>query len=161
MGRHVLSILVENHAGVLSKVSGLFTRRGYNIDSLSVGETEDPHVSRMTITLRRGEKDVEQIKKQLDELGDVIKVMELKKEDSVCRELLLIKVKADIETRSDIIGIAGIFKANIVDVRKESLVLELTGSNEKADAFIEILRPCGILECHRTGITALRRENGA
>ena len=92
MNRHILSILVENQSGVLSKVSGLFTRRGYNIDSLSVGETESPDISRMTITLRRGEQDVEQIKKQLNKLIDVIKVIELKKEDSVCRELLLIKV---------------------------------------------------------------------
>lgn len=160
MNRHILSILVENQSGVLSKVSGLFTRRGYNIDSLSVGETENSDISRMTITLQRNEEDVEQIIKQLNKLIDVIKVVELKKEDSVCRELLLIKVKADLKTRSDIIGISGIFKANIVDIGKESLVLELTGASEKADAFIEILKPYGILECHRTGITALKREMG-
>lgn len=158
MSRHILSILVENHSGVLSKVSGLFTRRGYNIESLSVGETENPDISRMTITLKKGEQDIEQIIKQLHKLIDVIKVIELKKEDSVCRELLLIKVKADLETRSDIIGISGIFKASIVDVGKESLILELTGNTEKADAFIEILKPYGILESHRTGITALKRE---
>ena len=130
MNRHILSVLVENQSGVLSKVSGLFTRRGFNIDSLSVGETEDPNISRMTITLKRDKQDVEQIIKQLNKLIDVKKVMELKKEDSVCRVLLLIKVKTDIKTRSDVIGISGIFKANIVDVRQESLILELTGASE-------------------------------
>ena len=153
----MLSVLVENQAGVLSKISGLFTRRGYNIDSLSVGETEDPEISRMTITLEGDRQTVEQIVKQLNKLIDVIKVTELTNEDSVCRELLLIKVKADLKTRSDIIGIAGIFKAKIIDVAKESLILELTGDSEKIEAFTEILKPYGILEYNRTGLTALKR----
>ena len=155
--KHILSVLVENQAGVLSKISGLFTRRGYNIDSLSVGETEDPEISRMTITLHGDRQTVEQIVKQLNKLIDVIKVIELDKGDSVCRELLLIKVKASLQTRSDIIGIAGIFKAKIIDVAKESLVLELTGDSEKVEAFTEILKPYGILEYNRTGLTALKR----
>ena len=112
--KHILSVLVENQAGVLSKISGLFTRRGYNIDSLSVGETEDPEISRMTITLHGDRQTVEQIVKQLNKLIDVIKVIELEKGDSVCRELLLIKVKASLQTRSDIIGISDIFKAKII-----------------------------------------------
>ncbi|WP_420805153.1 acetolactate synthase small subunit [Gottschalkia acidurici] len=157
MNKHMLSVLVENQAGVLSKISGLFTRRGYNIDSLSVGETEDPEISRMTITLEGDRQTVEQIVKQLNKLIDVIKVTELTNEDSVCRELLLIKVKADLKTRSDIIGIAGIFKAKIIDVAKESLILELTGDSEKIEAFTEILKPYGILEYNRTGLTALKR----
>ncbi|AFS78228.1 acetolactate synthase small subunit IlvH [Gottschalkia acidurici 9a] len=157
INKHMLSVLVENQAGVLSKISGLFTRRGYNIDSLSVGETEDPEISRMTITLEGDRQTVEQIVKQLNKLIDVIKVTELTNEDSVCRELLLIKVKADLKTRSDIIGIAGIFKAKIIDVAKESLILELTGDSEKIEAFTEILKPYGILEYNRTGLTALKR----
>lgn len=157
MYKHILSVLVENQAGVLSKISGLFTRRGYNIDSLSVGETEDPQISRMTITLRGDRQTVEQIAKQLNKLIDVIKVTELDKGDSVCRELLLIKVKASLQTRSDIIGIADIFKAKIIDVAKESLILELTGDSEKVEAFTEILKPYGILEYNRTGLTALKR----
>ena len=155
--KHILSVLVENQAGVLSKISGLFTRRGYNIDSLSVGETEDPEISRMTITLHGDRQTVEQIVKQLNKLIDVIKVIELEKGDSVCRELLLIKVKASLQTRSDIIGISDIFKAKIIDVAKESLILELTGDSEKIEAFTEILKPYGILEYNRTGLTALKR----
>lgn len=157
MDKHILSVLVENQAGVLSKISGLFTRRGYNIDSLSVGETEDPETSRMTITLHGDRQTVEQIVKQLNKLIDVIKVIELEKGLSVCRELLLIKVKASLQTRSDIIGIADIFKAKIIDVAKESLILELTGDSEKVEAFTEILKPYGILEYNRTGLTALER----
>lgn len=157
MDKHILSVLVENQAGVLSKISGLFTRRGYNIDSLSVGETEDPEISRMTITLHGDIQTVEQIVKQLNKLIDVIKVVELKKGKSVCRELLLIKVKASLETRSDIIGISDIFKSKIIDVAKESFILELTGDSEKVEAFTEILKPYGILEYNRTGLTALER----
>ncbi len=157
MDKHILSVLVENQAGVLSKISGLFTRRGYNIDSLSVGETEDPEISRMTITLHGDRQTVEQIAKQLNKLIDVIKVIELEKSSSVCRELLLIKVNASLKTRSDIIGIADIFKAKIIDVAKESLILELTGDSEKIEAFTEILKPYGILEYNRTGLTALKR----
>lgn len=157
MNKHILSVLVENQAGVLSKISGLFTRRGYNIDSLTVGETEDPEISRMTITLNGDRQTVEQIAKQLNKLIDVIKVVELEKSSSVCRELLLIKVNASLETRSDIIGISDIFKAKIIDVAKESFILELTGDSEKIEAFTEILKPYGILEYNRTGLTALER----
>lgn len=157
MDKQILSVLVENQAGVLSKISGLFTRRGYNIDSLSVGETEDPEISRMTITLRGDMQTVEQIVKQLNKLIDVIKVVVLETGSSVCRELLLIKVKASLQTRSDIIGISDIFKAKIIDVAKESLILELTGDSEKIEAFTEILKPYGILEYNRTGLTALER----
>jgi acetolactate synthase-1/3 small subunit len=127
MKRHVLSILVENHSGVLSRVSGLFSRRGYNIDSLSVGETEDPNVSRMTIVVRGDEYILEQIKKQLNKLIDVIKVIELKAEQSVYRELMLLKVGADTDKRAEIIEIVNIFRGRIVDVASESLMIEVTG----------------------------------
>lgn len=157
MDKHILSVLVENQAGVLSKISGLFTRRGYNIDSLSVGETEDPEISRMTITLRGDRQTVEQIVKQLNKLIDVIKVIELDPAESVSRELLMIRVKSSLETRADIIGISEIFKAKIIDVANESLILELTGDSDKIGAFTEILKPYGILEYNRTGLTALMR----
>ncbi|KNF09997.1 putative acetolactate synthase small subunit [Gottschalkia purinilytica] len=155
--KHILSVLVENQSGVLSKISGLFTRRGYNIDSLSVGETEDPEISRMTITVKGDRHIVEQIVKQLNKLIDVIKVIELESDEAVCRELLLIRIKADFQTRSDIIGIADVFRAKIIDVSNESLILELTGDESKIESFTEILKPYGILEYTRTGITALKR----
>lgn len=148
---------MENQSGVLSKISGLFTRRGYNIDSLSVGETEDPEISRMTITVKGDDHIVEQIVKQLNKLVDVIKVTELRANESVSRELLLIRVKTDAEARSEIIGIADIFRAKVIDVQNESMILELTGDEGKLESFTEILKPYGILEYNRTGITALKR----
>ncbi|WP_058486618.1 acetolactate synthase small subunit [Defluviitalea phaphyphila] len=159
MKRHVLSILVENHSGVLSRVSGLFSRRGYNIDSLSVGETEDPNVSRMTIVVRGDEYILEQIKKQLNKLIDVIKVIELKENQSVYRELMLIKVEADKNQRPEIIEIVNIFRGKIVDVASESLMIEITGDEEKISALINMLKPYGIKEMIRTGLTALERGN--
>jgi acetolactate synthase I/III small subunit len=155
--KHILSVLVENQSGVLSKISGLFTRRGYNIDSLSVGETEDSEISRMTITVRGDDQIVEQIVKQLNKLVDVIKVVEIEAEEAVCRELLLIRVKAEAEERPAIIGIADIFRAKIIDVQNDSLILELTGAEDKLESFTELLKPYGILEFNRTGITALKR----
>lgn len=155
--KHILSVLVENQSGVLSKVSGLFTRRGYNIDSLSVGETEDPEVSRMTITARGDDQTIEQIVKQLNKLVDVIKVLELKREESVCRELLLMKVQADGIKRSQIIEIVSIFRGKIIDVFEESLMIELTGDESKIESFTELMRPYGILEYNKTGLTVLKR----
>ncbi|NLK97910.1 acetolactate synthase small subunit [Defluviitalea saccharophila] len=159
MKRHVLSILVENHSGVLSRVSGLFSRRGYNIDSLSVGETEDPNVSRMTIVVRGDEYILEQIKKQLNKLIDVIKVIELKAEQSVYRELMLLKVGADTDKRAEIIEIVNIFRGRIVDVASESLMIEVTGDEGKLSALISMMEPYGIKEMIRTGLTALERGN--
>lgn len=157
MKKHVLSVLVENHSGVLSRVSGLFSRRGYNIDSLSVGETEDPKVSRMTIVTAADEYTLEQVKKQLNKLIDVIKVIELKESSSVYRELALIKIKASKENRAEIIEIANIFRAHIVDVSNESVVIEATGDQGKIEALGNMLAPYGIKEIVRTGLTALER----
>ena len=138
--RHaVFSILVENSAGVLSRVAGLFSRRGYNIDSLTVGETTDPKVSRMTVTVTGDDDVLEQIEKQLSKLIDVKEVVELPAEASVCRELVLVKVECDTTRRQEIIAISDIFRANIVDVSTESVIIELTGAQSKLNAFIELL----------------------
>ena len=161
MKRHVLSVLVENQSGVLSRVSGLFSRRGYNIDSLSVGETEDPKVSRMTIVVRGDDHILEQIKKQLNKLIDVIKVVELDPEQSVFRELALIKVKTNMTTRASVIEIVDIFRANIVDVAADTLTVEITGDEAKIEAFIALMDSYGIAEIVRTGLTALQRGNKA
>ena len=156
--RHaVFSILVENSAGVLSRVAGLFSRRGYNIDSLTVGETTDPKVSRMTVTVTGDDDVLEQIEKQLSKLIDVKEVVELPAEASVCRELVLIKVECDTTRRQEIIAISDIFRANIVDVSPESVIIELTGAQSKLNAFIELLNGFKITELARTGITGLAR----
>lgn len=157
MKKHVLSVLVENHSGVLSRVSGLFSRRGYNIDSLSVGETEDPKISRMTIVADADEYTLEQIKKQLNKLVDVIKIIELKEEHAIYRELALIKITATKENRAEIIEIANIFRAHTVDIASESVVIEATGDQGKISALTNMLMPYGIKEVIRTGLTALER----
>ncbi len=157
MKKHVLSVLVENHSGVLSRISGLFSRRGYNIDSLSVGETEDPKVSRMTIVTAADEGTLEQIKKQLNKLVDVIKVLELKEETSIYRELAMIKIHASKATRAEIIEIGNIFRAHIVDVSNDSLIIEATGDQGKISALTSMVEPYGIKEIIRTGLTALQR----
>ncbi len=157
MNRHVLSVLVENQSGVLSRVSGLFSRRGYNIDSLSVGETEDPKVSRMTIVVRGDDYILEQIKKQLNKLIDVIKIVELDSHQSVFRELAMIKVNTTMETRASVIEIVSIFRANIVDVSNETLTVEMTGDESKIEAFINLMNNYGIAEVVRTGLTAIER----
>jgi acetolactate synthase-1/3 small subunit len=154
-----LSVLVENHPGVLSKVAGLFSRRGFNIDSLAVGRTENPEISRMTIVVEGDEYVVEQVKKQLNKLINVIKVSKIDPRDSVSRELLLIKVDAEPQIRSEIIQIAEIFRGNIVDVSRKSMIIELTGDKGKLEAFEEILKPFGIKELVRTGIIAVNRGN--
>lgn len=156
--RHaVFSILVENSAGVLSRVAGLFSRRGYNIDSLTVGETTDPKVSRMTVTVTGDDDVLEQIEKQLSKLIDVKEVVELPAEASVCRELVLVKVECDTTRRQEIIAISDIFRANIVDVSPASVIIELTGAQSKLNAFIELLNGFKITELARTGITGLAR----
>ncbi|MDD2481010.1 MAG: acetolactate synthase small subunit [Lutispora sp.] len=159
MSSRVLSILVENRSGVLSKISGLFARRGYNIDSLTVGETEDPHISRMTIVVKDDESIVEQINKQLNKLIDVIKIIELSEQRSVFRELALIKISLNQSNRSVITETVNIFRGNIIDVDNKSIIVEVTGSNDKITAFIELVKPYGIKEMVRTGLTALERGN--
>ncbi len=160
MKRMVFSILVDNTAGVLSRVSGLFSRRGYNIDSLTVGETENPAISRMTVQAHGDDQILDQIRKQLIKLEDVIEIIELVPGESVTRELILVKVSAPEKDRQAIIAIADIFRAKIVDVAPESLMIELTGSQEKLDAFIKLLEPYTIKELVRTGITGLTRGFG-
>ena len=157
MERYILSALVQNHAGVLSRVSGLFSRRGYNIDSLTVGETVDPGISRMTIVVRGDEAILEQIQKQLEKLIEVASVKRLDPNLSVLREIALIKVAASPESRPDIIQIANIFRARIIDVAADSLIVETTGAQNKVDGLIELLKPFGILELARTGLSALER----
>lgn len=152
-----LSILVDNTAGVLSRVSGLFSRRGYNIDSLTVGETENPLFSRMTVAVTGDDLILEQIGKQLAKLEDVREIKELKDGESVCRELILIKVMASPKERQSIIAVADIFRAKIVDVAMESMMVELTGNQAKLDAFIKLLDGFEIKELVRTGITGLWR----
>lgn len=160
MKRMVLSILVDNTAGVLSRVAGLFSRRGYNIDSLTVGETQDPAISRMTVLATGDDQILEQIRKQLLKLEDVIEIKELAPGESVTRELILVKVAAPEKDRQSIISIANIFRAKIVDVATESLIIELTGNQEKINAFINLLDQYAIKELARTGITGLARGCG-
>jgi acetolactate synthase-1/3 small subunit len=160
MKRMVLSILVENTAGVLSRVAGLFSRRGYNIDSLTVGETQDPEISRMTILAHGDDQILEQIGKQLMKLEDVIEIKELASGESVTRELILVKVIATEKDRVAIISIADIFRAKIVDVAIDSLMIELTGNQDKINAFIKLLDQYSIKELVRTGITGLARGSG-
>lgn len=157
--RKVMSILVENTSGVLSRVSGLFSRRGYNISSLTVAETERPSLSRMTVVVDGDEQILEQIKNQLMKLEDVIEISELRSRESVCRELMLIKIQAASSKRGALIHIADIFHAKIVDVSTESIMMELTGNQDKLDSFLNILEDYTIIEMVRTGITGLLRAN--
>lgn len=155
--KHVLSVLVKNSSGVLSRIAGLFSRRGYNIDSLTVGETDNEEVSRMTITIT-GDNDVlEQVTKQLDKLEEVIRVINLKADNSVYRELVLIKVKAGADKRADINEIVKIFRCKIIDLSAETLTIELTGDESKISALIKLMEEYGIEELVRTGVTALER----
>jgi acetolactate synthase-1/3 small subunit len=157
MKKHVLSILVKNHPGVLSRVSGLFSRRGYNIESLSVGKTENPEISRITITLMGDEPILNQVKKQLSKLYDVQKIIELNPDNSVFRELVLIKVQADTERRAVINEVVEIFRSRIIDVSLETLTIELTGDESKVSALIGLMEQYGIKEIVRTGLAALER----
>jgi acetolactate synthase-1/3 small subunit len=155
--QHTISILVANKFGVLARVSGLFSGRGFNIDSLTVAETQDPAVSRMTIVTRGNDQIIEQITKQLHKLIDVIKVTDLTGRDFIGRELALIKVQVTAETRAELLGIVDIFRCKVVDVSQKSYTLEVTGDLNKLEAIIEILRPMGIMELIRTGRVAVAR----
>ena len=157
MNKKVLSVLVDNTSGVLNRVAGLFSRRGYNIDSLTVGVTQDPRYSRMTIVVTGDDDIIEQIIKQIEKLVDVNKVEVLEDNNSVCRELILTKVKTTPEQRQQVMAVANIFRAKIVDVGIDSLIIELTGNQNKLDAFLNLLADYEILELVRTGITGLAR----
>ena len=157
MAKHTLSVLVNNHMGVLSRVAGLFSRRGYNIESLSVGETENPKISRMTIMADCEDEIFEQIKNQLSKLMDVITISDLAIDSSIRRELALVKVDARSDKRTQILEIANIFRAHVIDITDNSLVLEITGDHGKVSAIISMLDEYGIKEVIRTGITAIER----
>lgn len=157
VNKYVLSVLVKNHSGVLRRVSGLFARRGYNIESLTVGVTENPKVSRMTVVVCGDEYIVDQITKQVSKLVEVFKVEILPAETSVFRELLLVKVKTSKDSRAEILEISNIFRSRVVDVAADSLVLEATGDTNKLTALLKMLEPFTILELVRTGLTALQR----
>ena len=153
--KYTISILVENHAGVLSRISGLFARRGFNIDSLAVGVTNDPTISRITIVVDGNEYIVQQVEKQLNKLIDVIRLRRLKEDEKVSRELVLVKVECSPKTRSDIIDIVRVMDAKVSDLSKTTLTAELSAQTEKIELFCELLEPYHILEVARTGTIAL------
>ncbi|MBE6063368.1 MAG: acetolactate synthase small subunit [Clostridium butyricum] len=157
MEKHVLSALVRNSSGVLSRVSGLFSRRGYNIDSFTAGITDNPLFSRMTITLTTDDDGLEQVKKQFEKLEDVVRVVSFKANECVYRELVLIKVRANAENRAAINEIVSIFRSKIIDLSTDTLTIELTGDEEKISALIKLMKEYGIEELVRTGVTALQR----
>jgi acetolactate synthase-1/3 small subunit len=157
MSRHTLSVLVENKPGVLARIAGLFSRRGFNIDSLAVGPTEHPEVSRMTIVVNVEDLPLEQVTKQLNKLINVLKIVELDPTSSVQREFLLVKVRADAETRSQVLESVQLFRAKVVDVAADAVTIEATGSKEKLDALIRVLEPFGIKELVQSGMVAIGR----
>ena len=160
MKKMVLSLLVDNTSGVLARVAGLFSRRGYNIDSLTVGITEDPKFSRMTVAVSGDDLILSQIKKQLLKLEDVKSITELKSGESVVRELMLVKVLTDMTERQQIISLANVFRAKVVDVSTDSVMIEMTGNINKIEAFISLLDGFRIAEMVRTGLTGLTRNAG-
>lgn len=155
--RHTLGVLVENKPGVLTHISGLISRRAFNIESIAAGYTEEPDTTRITIVVQADENELEQIVNQLSKLIDVIKIVNLTSKDSIQRDLALIKVKASAEFRSHIVDVVDIFRAKIVDVNRETMVIELSGEESKIDAFCEVLKDYGIIEIVRTGKIALSR----
>src|ERR687888_12127 len=156
--KHVLSLLVENKPGVLARIAGLFSRRGFNIDTLAGGPTEDPNVSRITLTVDGALHPIDQVTKQLHKLVNVIKIRDMEPEHTIAREMALFRVNAAIENRAEIMEFAEIFRAKIVDVSRKSLTIEVTGTNEKIDAFERMIRPHGLIEMARTGEVAISRS---
>jgi len=156
--KHVISVLVQNKSGVLARVAGLFSGRGFNIDSLCVAETLDPTKSRMTIVVRGDDRILEQVNKQLNKLVDTIKITDFKGEEYVDRELVLAKVSVNSSTRSEVMQMVDIFRARIVSVNRNTLTVEITGNESKIAAFIDMLRPFGIKETSRTGKIAMSRK---
>lgn len=157
MKKKVFQLLVENTSGALSRISGLFSRRGYNIESITAGVTADPKVTRITIVASGDDEILDQIEKQVSKLVDVVDIKELEPEHSVYRELALIKVRTDESRRESIISLANVFRANIIDVSFDGLIIEMTGGQDKIDAFLNLLSGYDILEIARTGIAGLRR----
>ncbi|MEZ5093885.1 acetolactate synthase small subunit [Nocardioides sp.] len=157
MSKHTLSVLVENKPGVLARIAGLFSRRGFNIDSLAVGPTEHPEVSRMTIVVNVEESPLEQVTKQLNKLVEVIKIVELDGEASVNRELMLVKVKADADARGAVLDAVQLFKARVVDVAPDAVTVEITGNSGKLADFLRVVEPFGIRELVQSGMVAISR----
>ncbi len=157
MSRHTLSVLVENKPGVLVRIAGLFSRRGFNIDSLAVGPTEHEEISRMTIVVNCDERPLEQVTKQLNKLINVLKIVELEQGFAVQRELMLIKVRTDTESRSKVLETVQLFRAKVVDVALDAVTVEATGNREKLDALIRVLEPFGIKELVQSGMVAVGR----
>ena len=156
--RHTISVLVENKFGVLTRVAGLFSGRGYNIDTLNVGPTEDPATSRMTIVTRGDDPTLEQIVKQLDKLVDVLEVQDFREGEYIDRELVLVKVSVDSKSRAEVMQITDIFRAKIVDVQPKSLTIEITGNESKIEKFLTLMKSFGVLDLTRTGKVALPRK---
>jgi len=156
--RHTISVLVENKFGVLTRVAGLFSGRGYNIDSLNVGPTHDPKTSRMTLVTRGDDATLQQIVKQLNKLVDVLKVQDFREGEYIDRELILVKVSVNADTRAEVMQITDIFRAKIVDVQRASLTIEVTGDEAKIEKFIELMNNFGILDLTRTGKIAMSRK---
>lgn len=159
MSKHTLSVLVENKPGILARTAGLFARRGFNIHSLAVGPTERPDVSRMTVVVDVADLPLEQVTKQLNKLISVIKIVELEPTASVQRELLLVKVRADLQTRSHVLETVQLFRAKVVDVAPDAVTIEATGNPDKIEAFLKVLEPFGIRELVQSGLVAIGRGN--
>jgi acetolactate synthase-1/3 small subunit len=157
MSKHTLSVLVEDKPGVLARIAGLFSRRGYNIDSLAVGPTELPDVSRMTIVVSLEDSPLEQVTKQLNKLVEVIKIVELEGPGSVSRELLLVKIRADVTNRGQVLDIVQLFKARVVDVAPDAVTVEITGNSDKLADFLRVIEPFGIRELVQSGMVAIGR----
>ena len=158
--KHVLSILVENKSGVLTRIAGLFARRGFNIDTLTVGPTEDEQISRVTLTVDGALHPIDQVTKQLHKLVNVLKIRDLEPADTVARELALFKVTADGTQRAEVMQICEIFRGKVVDVTKRSVIIEVTGTTDKIEAFERMVRPFGLIEMMRTGEIAISRGRG-
>ncbi len=156
--RHTISVLVENKFGVLTRIAGLFSGRGYNIDTLNVGPTDDPATSRMTIVTRGDDATLEQIVKQLEKLVDVLEVQDFREDEYIDRELVLVKVSVDSKSRAEVMQITDIFRAKIVDVQPKSLTIEITGNESKVEKFLSLMKTFGVLDLTRTGKVALPRK---
>ena len=161
MSRHTLSVLVQDQPGVLARIAGLFSRRGFNIESLAVGPTETPEVSRITLVVEVEGLPLEQVTKQLNKLVNVLKIVELDPEMSVQREFMLVKVRADATTRSHVLEIVQLFRAGVVDVAPDAVTIEVTGSRDKLDALLRVLEPLGVRELVKSGAVALARGSKA
>ncbi len=159
--RHVLSALVQNQPGVLAHISGMLASRGFNIDSLAVGETEDPHLSRVTFVVMGDDRVLEQVRKQLEKIVTVVRVIDISREDFVERDLMLLRVDAPPQRRSEILGLLQVFRGRVVDVGSDQIMIEISGQEKKIEAFIELMRPFGIRELARTGRIALVRSSTA